>query len=109
VLRNVDAGKWVIGGLPARKPIGLAFVITRGEGDKPTAIRTGLIPGLEDGCCNCTILTGKDVRSMSLHKTKTKTTAYIQVLQKVMKSHQKYPKFLTTMAKMATTWTYFKW
>jgi len=46
---------------------------------------------------------------MSWHKTKPKTTAYIQVLQKVMKSHQKYPKFLTTMAKTARAWTYIKW
>jgi len=102
VLRNVDAGKWIIGSLPARNPIGLAFVITSGEGDRLTAIRTGLNPGLEDGCYNCTILTGKEVGSMSRYKTKTKTTAYIQMLQKVRKCHQKYPKFFTTMQKTET-------
>jgi hypothetical protein len=87
--------KRVIRGLPTRLPVGFAFIIATGEGDGLST------PSLEDSCCNSTVLTGEVVLSVSSIKT-GKVTAYIQVLQKVIKSHQKYPKFLTTMEKTAT-------
>src|SRR5258706_54403 len=91
------------------RPVGVAFLIARGEGDWLSGFSTGNSPGLENGSCDCTILTGKDTVSMSRHKANERLTTYIQVLQKVMKSHQKYPKSLTTMQKTATAWICSKW
>jgi hypothetical protein len=55
--------KRVIVGLPAWVPVGFAFIIATGESDGLSA--SGSTPGLEDSCCNSTILTGKVVLSVS--------------------------------------------
>ena len=108
MLRNVDVGKWVIGGLSVKKFVGKAFIIARGKRDRLSAISPGSTPSPEHGGCKCTILTGKDMVLINSAQGKRQTTAYIQVLQKLMKLHQEYPKFLMTMQKMAAAWTCFK-
>ena len=101
VLRNVDVGKWVIRSLSTRALSSFNFIIaSSGEGDRLNI--SGSTPGLEGGCCNCPIYSVTDVVSMSGTEKVPETTTYIQVLQKVIKSHQKYPKFLTTTQKTAT-------
>lgn len=58
-LRDVNVGKWVIGGLSTWELVGCAFSITGWEGNRLNASRAGSTPGLEDGSCNCAIVTRK--------------------------------------------------
>ena len=59
ILRDVDIGKWVIGSLSTPMPAGSVFITANEERDGLSVFRS--TPSLEDGRCNCTILTGKDV------------------------------------------------